>query len=192
MSAPQPNPPAATGLPKWFWGAAAAVMVTIIGLAAAMAVSYQAQHKAPETDTAAAADEGGDRARTTGHEASRHETAGDSKAVAEACSDCGVVTSVTPRRVRGKATGVGAVAGGVLGGVVGHQFGRGSGNTAMTVLGAVGGGLAGAQVEKNVRAYTVYDTEVRMSDGTLNTFHLQQPMSVGAHVKVVDGSLHLS
>ena len=38
---------------------------------------------------------------------------------------------------------IGTIAGGVAGGVVGNQFGGGNGKTALTVLGAVGGALAG-------------------------------------------------
>ena len=62
--------------------------------------------------------------------------------------------------------------GGVLGGVVGHQAGGGSGKTALTVLGAIGGGLAGHEVEKRVRSETVYDVHVRMEDGSTRTFRM--------------------
>jgi outer membrane lipoprotein SlyB len=68
-------------------------------------------------------------------------------------------------------TGVGAVAGGVLGGVLGHQIGNGNGRTAATVLGAVGGGFAGNEVEKRTHTVTVYEVAVRMQDGSLR--HVQ-------------------
>ena len=56
----------------------------------------------------------------------------------------------------------------------------------MTLLGAVGGGLAGNQVEKKVRSETVYNVSVRMHDGSVGTFRQAQPFAVGTKV-VVDG-----
>jgi len=102
------------------------------------------------------------------------------------CPRCGTVVSVTSVKVKGQGTGVGAVAGGLLGGVVGNQFGHGGGRTAMTVLGAVGGGFAGNEVEKHVRAETLFDVRVRMRDGSHRTFRQAHPPAVGARV-VVDG-----
>ena len=64
---------------------------------------------------------------------------------------------------------IGTIAGGVAGGVVGNQFGGGNGKTALTVLGAVGGALAGREVERNIRqqqTVTHYELTVRMSDGS--------------------------
>jgi outer membrane lipoprotein SlyB len=102
------------------------------------------------------------------------------------CTTCGVVESVNTVRQKGEGTGLGAVAGGVLGGVLGHQVGGGKGKTAMTVLGAVGGGLAGNEVEKRARGETLFDVQVRMEDGSLRTFQRAQSMAVGTHV-VVEG-----
>ena len=78
------------------------------------------------------------------------------------CATCGTVEAVT-RAGKGRRHRHGAVAGGVLGGVVGHQVGGGNGKTAMTVIGAIGGGLAGHEVEKRVRSETRYD--VRRAHG---------------------------
>ena len=103
------------------------------------------------------------------------------------CTSCGIVESVTTVQQKGQGTGLGAVAGGVLGGVVGHQVGGGNGKTAMTVLGAIGGGLAGNEVEKRARAETRFDIQVRMEDGSIRTFQRAQSMAVGTHV-VVEGS----
>jgi hypothetical protein len=66
---------------------------------------------------------------------------------ASICSTCGRVESVQAIEQAAPATGVGAVAGGVLGAVVGNQIGKGNGRTAATVLGAVGGGYAGHEIE---------------------------------------------
>ena len=57
----------------------------------------------------------------------------------------------------------------LVGGVVGNQMGGGSGKTAMTVLGAIGGGLAGNEIEKRTKASTAFDVQVRMEDGTVRT-----------------------
>ena len=102
------------------------------------------------------------------------------------CATCGVVESVNTVHQKGEGTGLGAVAGGVLGGVLGHQVGGGKGKTAMTVLGAVGGGLAGNEVEKRARGETLFDVQVRMEDGSLRTFQRAQSMAIGTHV-VVEG-----
>ena len=68
-----------------------------------------------------------------------------------------------------------------------HQMGGGRGKDALTVLGAVGGAVAGHEIEKNVRAETVYSVKVRMDDGTLRTLTRKEPIAVGARVRV-DGN----
>jgi outer membrane lipoprotein SlyB len=107
--------------------------------------------------------------------------------VAEVCTTCGVIESVTPFEQKGEGTGIGAVAGGVLGGVLGHQVGGGNGKKAMTVLGAVGGGMAGHEIEKRQRATTLYSVKVRMADGTLRTVTQSTAPTVGQQV-TVEGS----
>ncbi len=102
-----------------------------------------------------------------------------------ACVDCATVDSVKPVQQKGKGTGAGAVVGGVLGGVVGHQMGGGSGKTAMTVLGALGGGVAGNEVEKRARSETVYQVQLRMDDGSRRTLTLSHPgVAAGDRVAV--------
>lgn len=100
------------------------------------------------------------------------------------CSTCGVVEAVTPITVKGEGTGLGAAAGGILGGVIGHQMGGGSGKDAMTVIGAVGGGVAGHEIEKRQRATTTYQVRVRMADGSLRTVTQPQSLAVGAAVRL--------
>ncbi len=68
------------------------------------------------------------------------------QAVAPVCTNCGTVESVRQVELEGQGTGLGAVGGAVVGGLLGNQFGSGSGKTAMTVVGAVGGGSAGGVV----------------------------------------------
>jgi len=105
-------------------------------------------------------------------------------AAAPTCHDCGVVESVRQVTHKGQASGVGAVAGGVLGGVVGNQVGRGNGRTAMTVLGAVGGGLAGNEIEKRTKSVTVHEVTVRMDDGSVRTIEQAQAPRTGERVIV--------
>jgi outer membrane lipoprotein SlyB len=86
------------------------------------------------------------------------------------CAACGVVSDTRVESRAGKASGVGAVGGAVVGGVVGHQIGSGGGNTAATVLGALGGGFAGNAIEKKVKKVTVWSTTVTFKDGSTETF----------------------
>ncbi len=107
------------------------------------------------------------------------------------CSSCGTVESVHAILLRGDASGLGAVAGGVTGAVVGNQIGRGNGNTAMTILGAAGGALAGNEIEKNVKKHYSYRVTVRMDDGTFRTVSQAHApaVTVGERVRVVNGTV---
>lgn len=105
-------------------------------------------------------------------------------AAAPVCADCGVVESVQAVTRKGEGSGVGAVAGGVVGGLIGNQMGAGQGKTAMTVLGAVGGGFAGHEVEKRARSTTVYKVRVRTDEGQLRTFEQAQAPAVGQRVRI--------
>jgi hypothetical protein len=106
------------------------------------------------------------------------------------CAVCGRVESVRPVQKRLQSTsGVGAVAGGVVGGLVGNQFGHGNGRAATTVLGAVGGGFAGNEIEKHVRTVTVYEVAVRMDNGTLRTAETKTAPPIGKPVTLRRGLL---
>ena len=60
----------------------------------------------------------------------------------------GVITRIEPVSLEGDhQLGLGAVLGAAAGGIIGHQFGGGSGRDVATVIGAVGGGLAGNAVQ---------------------------------------------
>jgi outer membrane lipoprotein SlyB len=102
------------------------------------------------------------------------------------CSDCGEVVNIRTVRKEGDSSGVGAVAGGALGGVLGHQMGAGRGKEAMTVLGAVGGILGGNEVEKQVKAKTLYLVDVRMADGSARTIteSIAPSLAIGSRVRV--------
>ena len=111
------------------------------------------------------------------------------KAAAPVCASCGVVESVTAVNQKGQGSGLGAVAGGVLGGVVGHQVGGGTGKDVATVLGAIGGGLAGNEIEKRQRGSVSYSVNVRMDDGSLRTLSQDQSAAVGQPVRIENGNL---
>ncbi len=110
-------------------------------------------------------------------------------AQAPVCRSCGVVESVQTIRQEGPAQGIGAVAGGVLGGVLGNQVGGGTGRKVATVLGAVGGGFAGHEIEKRVRSETVYEVRVRMDDGSVRRVTQSQPIAAGTRVVEEGGTL---
>jgi outer membrane lipoprotein SlyB len=107
------------------------------------------------------------------------------------CSTCGTVESISAIKQEGHGTGIGAVGGAVAGGVVGNQFGRGGGRTAMTLLGALGGGLAGNSVEKHIRSETDYSVHVRMENGKTRTFTYKNapPFAQGQRVHIQNGTL---
>lgn len=108
-----------------------------------------------------------------------------------ACASCGVVEGISETRHEGHGTGIGAVGGAVAGGVVGNQFGSGNGRTAMTLLGALGGGLAGNSVEKHLRSTTSYSIRVRMDNGKTRyfTWHEAPPFQQGQRVRIEHGVL---
>jgi outer membrane lipoprotein SlyB len=107
------------------------------------------------------------------------------------CASCGTVVAISEARQEGHGTGIGAVGGAVAGGVVGNQFGSGNGRTAMTLLGALGGGLAGNSVEKHIRSTTSYSVRVRMENGKTRyfTYHEAPPFQQGQRVRVQNGAL---
>src|ERR1700754_2161940 len=107
------------------------------------------------------------------------------------CSSCGTVIAISEVRQEGHGTGIGAVGGAVAGGVIGHQVGRGGGRTAMTLLGAVGGGFAGNSVEKHLRTTTSYSVRVRMQNGHIRyfTYHEAPPFQQGERVRIENGTL---
>ena len=104
-----------------------------------------------------------------------------------ACLECGTVVSVTPKKVKGKASWVGTVGGAVAGGVVGNQIGNGTGNKVATVAGAAGGAIAGREIEKRVKKKEVFDVVVKMDDGSMRTITKTEKGSTqpGDKVKVV-------
>jgi outer membrane lipoprotein SlyB len=107
------------------------------------------------------------------------------------CSDCGVIASITPVKVEGQGTGVGAVAGGLAGIIIGNQIGGGNGKTIAKIAGAAGGAVLGNKIEKKARGQTHYDITVRLDSGVETTVSQDQEplLKVGDAVRVVDGTV---
>lgn len=106
------------------------------------------------------------------------------------CPDCGVVDSI--HVVKRDSPGVlGAVAGGVAGGLVGHQIGSDKGKTAVTVVGVVGGALAGREIQRRLQSDEEYEIVVRMDDGTYRSVRTDQTPTVrsGQKVRVIGNTV---
>jgi outer membrane lipoprotein SlyB len=104
------------------------------------------------------------------------------------CRNCGRVTDVHTERREGKSSGVGAVGGAVVGGLLGNMVGGGNGRKLATVAGAVGGGYAGNEIEKNQKSHTVWIVQIRESDGRLRRFERSADpgLRVGDEVKMTE------
>src|ERR1700693_3225235 len=109
--------------------------------------------------------------------------------VAAICRECAVIEEVREVEKAGQASGAGAVGGAVVGGVLGHQMGGGRGKDVATVLGVLGGGLAGNTIEKNAKKTVEYQIIIRYEDGTKGMFTQATPPSwrAGDKVKVING-----
>jgi outer membrane lipoprotein SlyB len=107
------------------------------------------------------------------------------------CAECGVIESVREIKVKGQSSGLGAIGGGVLGGLLGNRVGAGRGKSAMTVVGAVGGAVAGNEVEKRAKTTTSYKVGVRMRDGSSRVIREASlpAWRTGDKVKVVNGAI---
>lgn len=175
-AAPRSTLPAPLRAPAAWIGVAALALCGVAG--ASYLAGRSATRTEPEpTPAVVAAPEKAEPQRDTPQQA-KTDTA------AAVCTDCGVVESVQAVQHKGEGTGVGAVAGGVVGGLIGNQMGAGQGKTAMTVLGAVGGGFAGHEVEKRARSTTAYKVRVRTDEGTVRTIEQAQAPAVGARVRI--------
>lgn len=110
------------------------------------------------------------------------------------CQNCGTVDAVREVTSGGDSNGLGAAGGAVVGGLLGNQVGSGHGRDAMTVVGAIGGALAGNQIQKRSNATHSYQTTVHMNNGSTRTVaQANQPdWREGDHVKIVDGVVQMN
>ena len=106
------------------------------------------------------------------------------------CDDCGVVEAIRAVDVHGPPGAIGAVAGGVIGAIVGSQFGSGDGRRVAGILGALGGAMAGREIERNYAKRTHYELVVRLDNGTARArrYDARPPFKVGDRVRLAQGS----
>ncbi len=104
----------------------------------------------------------------------------------------GTVDSIREYVQPREATGLGAVGGALIGGGLGSLIGGGTGRTVATIVGAVGGGYMGHQVEKNQTDY-VYEVGIKYDDGTWATIRQSAAsgLRIGDRVVVTDSRIQL-
>ncbi len=114
------------------------------------------------------------------------------------CADCGIVTRINQvASGRSAPSATGAVLGGIVGAGAGHEISdhtggsRGNKNIA-AAAGAVGGALAGNQIQKNVTSDT-FDITVRMDDGRTVVVNQRDLGGIreNTYVRVVNGKVIL-
>lgn len=110
---------------------------------------------------------------------------------AKTCANCGVVEAINAVEVKGDGGYVGKIAGGVIGGLLGNQAGGGRGQDIMTVVGVVGGAIAGNEIEKRRNKSIHYDVVTRLQGGGAQTitYAVEPAFRVGDRVRVENGVL---
>lgn len=63
----------------------------------------------------------------------------------------------------------GLIGGGLAGGLLGNQFGKGTGNLAVTGIGAAAGAIGGAFLQKELEKQNAIEYVIQLQDGTLRT-----------------------
>ena len=112
-----------------------------------------------------------------------------------AYSEFGRVSNVEVLRTpeQGRSSGLGAVIGGVAGAVVGRQIGGGSGRDAATVVGVLGGAVAGNEIEKNRSANVreSYRLSIQLDNGTSRAYDVPSfgELRVGDRVRIENGQI---
>jgi len=104
----------------------------------------------------------------------------------------GIVESVREVSVPGKTQGIGAAGGVGIGAILGNKIGESTGNKGLaTVIGAVGGGVLGNEIEKRQRETKQWEIGVRLDNGTTKTLTSPtQPFwNAGDRVRFLDGKL---
>jgi outer membrane lipoprotein SlyB len=104
----------------------------------------------------------------------------------------GTVESITQDTVQNVNTAVGTIGGALIGGGLGCLIGGGRGQTAATVVGAIGGGYVGNQAAQRNQTF-VWRIAVRYDDGSLAT--IQQTaapaLRIGDRVQVTSTGIEL-
>jgi outer membrane lipoprotein SlyB len=104
----------------------------------------------------------------------------------------GTVESVREVVEQKDPSGLGMVAGGLIGGGLGSLVGGGTGRTVATVVGALGGGYVGNQLEKG-QTQVSYQVGVKYDDGSWVTVRQNSPtgLRIGDRVVVTNNSIQL-
>ena len=104
----------------------------------------------------------------------------------------GTVESVREVVEQKDPSGAGLIVGGLVGGGLGSLIGSGTGRTVATVVGALGGGYVGNEVEKS-KTQVVYQIGVKYDDGTWGTIRQLAPtgLRIGDRVRVTDFGIEL-
>jgi outer membrane lipoprotein SlyB len=104
----------------------------------------------------------------------------------------GTVESIRQVDAQKYVPGAGAVVGGLAGLGVGSLIGSGGGRTAAMIVGAVGGGLVGNEMQKS-QTQLIWEIGVRYDDGGYgNITQTQSPgLRIGDRVRVTDTGLEL-
>jgi outer membrane lipoprotein SlyB len=88
----------------------------------------------------------------------------------------------------------GAIIGGVAGGVLGSTVGGGSGRSAATILGVIGGALLGSQIEKgrnSANADAVHRVTLQTDNGVWRTYDVgPTDLRSGDRVRIENGQLY--
>jgi outer membrane lipoprotein SlyB len=150
---------------------AALAVVLFCGVGSAALMGWLPNSQAREDAARVAAEAAAPQAATAQDRASKSKDEQGQPAPAplaqrNACSDCGVITTIRSVEQRGQASGVGAAGGAILGGLLGNQVGSGHGRQLATVAGAVGGAVAGNQVEGKMHSTRHWEITVRMENGS--------------------------
>ena len=104
----------------------------------------------------------------------------------------GTVESVREVVEQKGSSGLGMIAGGLIGGGLGSLVGGGTGRTVATVVGALGGGYVGNELEQK-QTQVAYEVGVKYDDGTWATIRQTSPtgLRIGDRVVVTDNSIQL-
>jgi len=98
------------------------------------------------------------------------------------------IVSIDSVTIQGTEGILGGIGGAVLGGVIGNTIGGGSGKNVAIAAGAIGGALAGSQVEGAVTKKNALEITVKYENGTAEAI-VQQPgtdiFQVGQTVRVI-------
>lgn len=102
----------------------------------------------------------------------------------------GTIVHARPVLIQGenKVDVFGGFAGAVLGGVAGNAVGRGKGNQLATVVGGVGGAMAGEKIADKMNQIKGLELEIKKEDGrTIVVIQRADPrLAVGQKVRLVD------